>query len=243
MNERRAPRRRRSPVNRRRFIAEAAASGVLFLGGAALKDGAASRGAVGSPESFSSFGWPAITAQCRPWTYWWWMGSAVDERNVSRLLTEYRRAGLGGVHIIPIYGARGFASRDLRFLTSRWIKALAHTCDAAKSLGMGVDLTTGTGWPFGGPWVTESDAAPLLLMERYTLESGGALPRAVRSAKQPHAKLATLMAYSAAGETLDLTARVNRERHLAWSAPGKGWTLYAVFEGRTGQQVKRAAPG
>ena len=23
--------------------------------------------------------WPPITRECRPQTYWWWMGSAVDQ--------------------------------------------------------------------------------------------------------------------------------------------------------------------
>ena len=37
--------------------------------------------------------------ETRPWTRWWWPGSAVDTNNVTRLLTEYRDAGYGGVEI------------------------------------------------------------------------------------------------------------------------------------------------
>ena len=48
--------------------------------------------------------WPTITQQTRPWTRWWWMGSAVDKANLTHLLTQYRDAGLGGVEITPIYG-------------------------------------------------------------------------------------------------------------------------------------------
>ena len=36
------------------------------------------------------------------------MGSAVDKTNITKELTRYHNAGLGGVHIIPIYGAKGF---------------------------------------------------------------------------------------------------------------------------------------
>lgn len=227
-------------MNRRRFIKDVS-SGVLAA--ATLSGGDELLRAVSAPQAIAEFNWPAITAQCRPWTYWWWMGSAVDEQRISDLLNEYRQAGLGGVHIIPIYSAHGVEARNIRFLSTRWMKALAHTCEAAKSLGMGVDLTTGTGWPFGGPWVTETNAAPLLLMESYQMTAGGELLSPVRHAKQLNAKLATLMAYSAAGEILDLTARVNAAHRLEWIAPAGEWTLYAIFEGRTDQQVKRAAPG
>src|SRR5436190_266809 len=33
--------------------------------------------------------WPATTRENRPWTRWWWLGSAVDETNLTRLLIEY----------------------------------------------------------------------------------------------------------------------------------------------------------
>jgi len=36
--------------------------------------------------------WPKITATTRPWTRWWWMGSAVDENNISSSLKQYSKA-------------------------------------------------------------------------------------------------------------------------------------------------------
>ena len=50
--------------------------------------------------------WPAITATMKPWAYNWWLGSAVDRPNLGRELARYQAAGLGGIHIIPIYGAK-----------------------------------------------------------------------------------------------------------------------------------------
>lgn len=32
--------------------------------------------------------WPPITPSARPWTYWWWMASAVDRSNLTRELTR-----------------------------------------------------------------------------------------------------------------------------------------------------------
>src|SRR5580765_8717628 len=40
------------------------------------------------------FQWPAPTRENRPWTRWWWLGSAVDKTNLTRLLPEYRDAGI-----------------------------------------------------------------------------------------------------------------------------------------------------
>ena len=38
----------------------------------------------------------------RPWTRWWWMGSAVTEAGLTQELTRLRDAGFGGVEISPI---------------------------------------------------------------------------------------------------------------------------------------------
>ncbi|MFD2936930.1 glycosyl hydrolase [Spirosoma flavum] len=95
----------------------------------------------------------------RPWTYWWWMGSAVTEPDITYQLEQFARAGIGGVHIIPIYGVKGYEKQFIPFLTDRWLAVFAHTVREGKRLGLGVDLTTGTGWPFGGPHVSPDMAA------------------------------------------------------------------------------------
>jgi hypothetical protein len=95
----------------------------------------------------------------RPWTYWWWMGSAVSEPEITRQLEQMAQAGLGGVHVIPIYGAKGHEQQFIPFLSIRWLEVFAHTLREAKRLNMGVDLTLGTGWPYGGPQVSPEMAA------------------------------------------------------------------------------------
>ena len=101
--------------------------------------------------------WPPMTAACRPWTRWWWPGSAVDERNLVRELEAIAAAGFGGVEITPIYGAKGAEDRFLEFLSPEYLSALRFTCAEARRLGLGVDMATGTGWPFGGPEVGSED--------------------------------------------------------------------------------------
>lgn len=95
----------------------------------------------------------------KPWTYWWWMGSAVNEKDITTQLEQMAGAGLGGVHVIPIYGVKGQETAFIPFLSDRWLAVFAHTLREANRLGLGVDLTTGTGWPFGGPNVMPDMAA------------------------------------------------------------------------------------
>ncbi|HEY4288989.1 MAG TPA: glycosyl hydrolase [Puia sp.] len=144
--------------------------------------------------------WPAVKKEMRPWTRWWWMGSAVDDGQLDRQLGLYRDAGFGGVEITPIYGATGYESRYIDFLSPAWIDRLHFTVSKAAALGMGVDMNTGTGWPFGGPQITRDLASSRLILRANgeDLANGRALPN-------PEA----------------LTA----------------------VSGRTGQRVKRAAPG
>jgi hypothetical protein len=114
--------------------------------------------------AFAATPWPEITRENKPWTRWWWPGSAVDEAGLTRELEAFAAAGLGGVEITPIYGARGAESRYVEFLSPRWMQLLAHTGREAQRLGLGVDMATGTGWPFGGPWVAAADGSQKLTL-------------------------------------------------------------------------------
>jgi len=105
--------------------------------------------------------WPfAITAGHRPGTYFWCPGSAFTREDIDWNLEQLHRAGFGFVHVIPIYGARGAESRYIPFLDAQWVETLDNIVRRARSLDMFVDMTTGTGWCFGGPdlpdWAIDS---------------------------------------------------------------------------------------
>ncbi len=127
----------------------------VFLLSLALGAGVAATAADSSP----ALGWPAVRRENRPWTRWWWPGSAVDATGITRQLEQFSAAGLGGVEITPIYGALGAEDRYVDFLTPAWMERLTHTGREAQRLGLGVDMATGTGWPFGGPWITAADGS------------------------------------------------------------------------------------
>jgi alpha-L-rhamnosidase len=116
--------------------------------------------------------WPAITQQTKPWTRWWWEGSAVDKANLTAAMQLYQQAGLGGLEITPIYGVKGAEDKFIDFLSAKWVEMLLHSLSEGKRLGLGVDMATGTGWPFGGPWVEDKDASKYVASKIYTLKGG-----------------------------------------------------------------------
>ncbi|HUQ12358.1 MAG TPA: glycosyl hydrolase [Steroidobacteraceae bacterium] len=114
------------------------------------------------PNEPAASAWPTVTQTAKPWMRWWWPGSAVEPAQLTRTLEEFAKAGIGGVEITPIYGARGAEARYIDYLSPRWVQMLAHTAREAKRLGLGVDMATGTGWPFGGPGVNAADGSSSL---------------------------------------------------------------------------------
>jgi len=203
---------------------------MLVLGGAAL---------IARAGDFPNdpLAWPAVTSTNKPWTRWWWLGSAVDEKNLTAQLEDFAKTGLGGVEICPIYGAMGAEDRFLKFLSPGWVAAVGHTTNEAKRLGLGVDLTTGTGWPFGGPMVTPDMASASRLMIRGEAEGGK--PAAL---DLPDGKIQCLTAYPESGEPVDLASNISQGK-LHWTPPAGKWKILGIGSQSPIQKVKRAAPG
>lgn len=129
--------------------------------------------------------WPVITQEMRPWTRWWWFGSAVNEKDLTAALEAYQAVGLGGVEITPIYGVRGTEEQFIDYLSPKWVNRLIYTLQESKKLGMGVDLANASGWPFGGPWIDETVAAQNLVSKVYKLKGGQTLADLIICKQQP----------------------------------------------------------
>jgi hypothetical protein len=121
---------------------------------------------------FAQVKWPVITRQTKPWTRWWWQGSAVDKTNLTAAMQQYQQAGLGGLEITPIYGVKGAEDKFIDFLSPKWVEMFQYTLSEAKRLNLGIDMATGTGWPFGGPWVEDKDASKYVAYKMYSLNGG-----------------------------------------------------------------------
>ena len=129
--------------------------------------------------TLAQLNWPSVTSVTKPWTRWWWEGSAVNKKDLSWNLEQYQKAGLGGVEITPIYGVEGHEKEFIDFLSPQWMQMLVHTLNESKRLGLGVDLANGTGWPFGGPWVKDADASKSVYYKSYVLNGGEQLKEVI----------------------------------------------------------------
>ena len=188
---------------------------------------------------------PETNRTTKPWTRWWWMGSAVDKKNLKENLLALHKAGLGGVEITPIYGVKGEEENFIDYLSPEWMEMLGYTIHIADSLDMGVDMVLGTGWPYGGPQVDAEHAATRLVVDKYELEKGDRIKKEIKvdPEKEKHyTRLLYVLAFAEDGTYKNLTDELEGN-FLNWKARKKDYTLYAVYAGKTGQMVKRAAPG
>jgi hypothetical protein len=172
----------------------------------------------------------------RPWIYNHWLGSAVDKENLTRELERYQKAGIGGIHIIPIYGVKGAESRFIPYLSPKWMEMMAFAVEEGKRLGLQVDMTTGTGWCFGGPWITKELGGCKVVRAVFPFPADGKLPP-----QFSRAKIEAVQAFGPNGESKSIG--VTSDKRLDWNAPSEGWKVVALGHEAADLKVKRAAPG
>jgi len=79
-----------------------------------------------------------------------------------------RDAGLRGVELQPVYPVAvddtGRGIHNTRYFSPEWFALLRHTVNEARRLGLQLDFTLASGWPFGGPFIPVELAARRLQM-------------------------------------------------------------------------------
>src|SRR5262249_12397164 len=114
-----------------------------------------------------------------------------------------------------------------------------------RELGLRMDVTLGSGWPFGGPYITPALASTRLRSERREIASG--VTSIARPMPFEHDRL--VAAFIGRGSAQEADASTFRELPIAGDgafrlpeAAGPRVVLF-YFMGQTGQVVKRAAVG
>ncbi len=90
----------------------------------------------------------------KPYTRWWWFGNSVSKESLTHQLEYMKSVGIGGVSIVPTDGQKGDEKNYINLLSPKYMEILEYVSDEAKRLGLEVDMTMGSGWPFGGPWIS-----------------------------------------------------------------------------------------
>lgn len=180
---------------------------------------------------------------------WWWFGPAVEEEEIARELRVMHEAGIGGVEIQPVYPLalddEQAGVRNLPFLSEPFLDALRFAAETARELGMRVDITLGSGWPYGGPGISVDHAAGMLRVEHVPVPPGAtrvALPSIRDGERVIRGFLMPERGDGAADRAVAVTDGV-RDGVIQVPGAAANRTLLIFIAGRTGMQVKRAAVG
>ena len=94
---------------------------------------------------------------------WWWFGPAVTKPELEREMNVMKAGGIGGFDVEPVYPLAVDGElpgvKNFKLLSPEHLEALRFTAQKAGELGLRMDLTLGSGWPYGGPQISRSDAA------------------------------------------------------------------------------------
>jgi alpha-L-rhamnosidase len=180
---------------------------------------------------------------------WWWFGPAVTNGELEREVRAMKDAGLGGFEIQPVYPLElDDPSREIRnlpYLSDDFLDALRFVNKKAQELGMRLDLTLCSGWPYGGKDVPVTQAAGLIRIVRVPIPNGAteiSVPsieagELLMAAWAVRAGDSELMGANAV-ELTDLSGpRVKLQGQAQYH------TVLFFISSRTGMQVKRPAVG
>ena len=161
--------------------------------------------------------WPEAGQEAKAGARWWWLGSAVDKENLQWTMQEYADHGIGALEITPLYGVQGNQANNIPYLSDKWMNMLRQVQKNGQQMGIEVDMATGTGWPFGGPWVPleESACKAIFVDKSFTGKSVEGLDLSVGEKDAKYSRLNRVMAYWQ-GQPYDVTDFVT-DGLLTWS--------------------------
>lgn len=188
--------------------------------------------------------WPEAAREGKAGSRWWWLGSAVDKDNLRWQMEQLAAAGIGTLEITPIYGVKGNESKNITFLSPQWLEMMNYTQQVGNELGIDIDMTTGTGWPFGGPMVKHTESASKLVTETFDVTGDGSTEKTL-TLNTSNGTLQRVMAFPQSGNegsVTNLTALVSG-KSLKWTAPQGNWKVIAAYNQYGVMEVKRPSPG
>jgi hypothetical protein len=186
----------------------------------------------------------------RPMVRWWWFGPSVTRPELEREMNLMRQGGFGGFEVQATYPLSvdnpSLDIRNVPFLSAEHLDAITFTAAMARQLGLRMDLTLGSGWPYGGPmFSTEEGAGRLLQLPPVRVAAGArtvpfpALPAAQHVAAALLGPVSPIKPGEDAYVPLVLASGV-----AELPADLRGATGVSFYvSGQTGMKVKRPALG
>jgi hypothetical protein len=180
---------------------------------------------------------------------WWWFGPSVTSAELEAEMRRMREGGIGGFELAVVYPmalddpTRGI--RNERYLSPEFLEKVAFTSRKARELGLRMDVTIGSGWSYGGPYITPDLASTRLRSDRREITPA----RTSVARPVPYEGDQLIAAFVGRGSAGEVDPTTFRELDVSGAAPiplppGDGPRLVVLyFSGQTGQVVKRAAVG
>jgi len=180
---------------------------------------------------------------------WWWFGPWVTREEIEAEMRRMKEGGIGGFELAVVYpmavddAARGV--RNERYLSPEFLDKVGFASRKARELGLRMDVTIGSGWSYGGPYITSDLAAARLRSDRREVAPG--TTRIARPAPFEGDRL--IAAFVGLGSRSEVDPRTFRELEISGDGPialpeGQGPRVVLLyFASHTGQVVKRAALG
>ena len=102
-------------------------------------------------------------ADAKPMMRWWWFGTAVEKPEILRELQQMKADGIGGAELAFVYPeVLDDPTKNLinePFVGPAMLDNVRYAQTEGRKLGLRIDVTLGSGWPYGGPATTLAEAA------------------------------------------------------------------------------------
>ena len=228
-----------------------------------------------TPEaSFDEALWQNPPMENRPYVRWWWPGGDVEAEQLKSDLVLLAQSGFGGVEIQPLL--LGFTPEEIEnnpnirtVGTPEFFEKVCIASQEAHKLGLGFDITLGSGWSTGVPDASDAAEKQLLMSSIEIIgptQYEGPLPipdppayrkrvNAIMDVVGPHDEDIRLVAVTAAKvidgnseiTVLDLFTDITQfveNRVLVWDIPDGTWKIFAFYQNKTNHApVAAAYPG
>jgi hypothetical protein len=117
--------------------------------------------------------------EARPMVRWWWFGAAVVKPEILRELQQMKADGIQGAELAFVYPmvlddpTKGL--RNLPFLSPEMLDDVTYAQSEGRKLGLRLDITLCSGWPYGGPHITLEEAATRLRTAEVAVPAGATI--------------------------------------------------------------------
>ncbi len=198
-----------------------------------------------------------------PFARWWWPGNNVDTTELRREINLFADNDFGGVEIQPLNlfvpGTAEAKAKAITWDTPDYYTNVIAVMQEARKRGITVDMTDGSGWPPGGPFLSDADGFITLAFADKDITGGSniaiAVPAVANTTSAPsrlEAVLAVKTLPQKEGDktttvqldpasTIVLTNKIEKDS-LHWTVPAGNWKIIAFWSKPQGEKTMAAVP-